>query len=147
MKKEIKELWGKVVKFHNETPEAREERKEEEKYEEFIKKVEKRMDKSFSVNQATTREGRARVALMFENAYTQKKIVEANKILGTATIVLAIATTALVITIAYGTSGLEKTINEIIRGIFAFIVVIAIIWVIGGFALLIKLFWKIFRKK
>ena len=147
MKKEIKNQWDKFVKWYKETPEEKEERKEEQEYSEFIKKVEKRMDKVSAAQKAPTHEARAQVALMFENVYTQKKITEANKTMGKATIVLAIATIALVITTAYGASGLEKTIGEFIRGLLGIIIIIAILWVIGAFAWVIKLFWKIFRKK
>ncbi len=147
MKKEIKNQWNKFVKWYKESPEEKEEREEEQEYDEFIKKVEKRMDKVSAAQKAPTHEGRAQVALMFENAYTQKKITEANKTMGKATIVLAIATIALVITTAYGASGLENSISEIIRGFFGLAIIIAVLWVIGAFAWMIKLFWKIFRKK
>ncbi len=147
MKKWIKNKWNRFVKWLTETDEEKEERKEDEEYSEFIKKVEKRMDKVSAAQRAPTHEGRAQVALMFENAYTQRKITEANKTMGKTTIILAIATIALVITEAYGVSGLENTFNGIVEGIVGVIIIIAILWVVGAFAWMIKLFWKIFRKK
>ena len=105
------------------------------------------MDNIEAAQSASTPEGRAQVALMFENAYTQKKITEANNTLVKYTIVLAMETIALVITNAYGASGLENTISELVRGFLGVIVIIAVLWVIGAFAWIIKLFWKICRKK
>jgi len=65
---------------------------EEKEFEKFIAKVEGRMDKISAAQKATTQEARAQVALMFENAYTQKKLSEVNNSLRTATWILAIAT-------------------------------------------------------
>ena len=147
MKKEIKNQLDKFVKWYKETPEEREEREEEREYEKFIKKVEKRIDKVSVARKASTHEERAKVALMFENAYTQKKITEANKTMGKATIVLAIATIALVIATAYGSSGLESTFGELVKGLLGLIVIVAILWVLGGFTWIIKKFFKVFGEK
>lgn len=147
MKKGIKKHCNKFIRWWNETPEEKEEKKEDEEYKKFIRKVESRMDNIEAAQSASTPEGRAQVALMFENAYTQKKITEANKTMGKATIVLAIATIALVITNAYGASGLENAVVELVKGFLGVIIIIAVLWVVGAFAWIIKFFWKIFRKK
>jgi hypothetical protein len=144
MKKEIRGQWNKFVKWCKETDEEKEREREEKEYNDFIKKVEKRMDKISVAQKATTHEGRAQVALMFENAYTQKKITEANKTMGNATIVLAIATIALVITEAYGIFGLENTIIELIMGFVGIIIIVVILWVIRAFAWIIKRTFRLF---
>ncbi len=140
-----KEIWKNIKRWWTETDEEKEERKENQDYDKFIKKVEKRMDKISLAKKANTREGMAQIALMFENAYTQKKITESNKTIGRATIVLAIATTALVIATAYGATGLENAFSEFLEGLIGVIVIIAILWIIGALTWMIKLFYRIFR--
>ena len=147
MNKEIKEQWNKFVKWYKETPEEKEERKEEEEFKELLKRYDKRKDILFLHYSPLPIENTSQIALTIENLHTQKKIVESNKTMGRATIVLAMATIALVITSAYGVEGLENAFNEIVGGVFAFIFIVAILWGVGIFGWIIKLFWRIWRKK
>lgn len=140
----FKDLLDKIKKWCKEDSEEKE---EDENYDKFIKRTEKRMDKIFAAQKADTHEGRARIALMFENAYTQKQISKANKTLGRATTILAIATIALVISSAYGAIGLEKAINETAKALIVILFIGLILWALGILGKAFKLIIKLFKKK
>ena len=107
----IKEGWKYLVKWNKQDPD---EKAQDEEFGEFLQKIEKRMDRIKAAQKAQTQEGRAQVALMFEQAYTQRKIAEFNRNLQVATWVLAIATIALVVGEVYGAEELNKTFQFVL---------------------------------
>lgn len=85
----LKEILQKIVKGYKKDYD---EIAEEEEFEKYLLKVEGRMNKIQAAQKAENHKDRAEIALMVENAYTQKKIIEANQSLKDATWILAIAT-------------------------------------------------------
>jgi len=118
-----------------------EEIEEEKEFEEFIKKIESRMNKISAAQKAQTHESRAQVALMFENAYIQKKLSEENTSLKSATWILAIATGALV----YVTIIDSKNSPLIIQNLQGVVGILAFILAIGLVTGVLILLWKIIK--
>lgn len=125
----IRRIWNKIVEWYKSDPNEKEEEKE---FDEFLAKVEKRANKISAAQKATTHEGRAQVALMFESAYTQKKITEANDSLKTATWFLAIATIVLAVGTVYGVEELNKYIQIALQIGFGIIIIYLIFYVLKG---------------
>ena len=132
----LKKLWQ---KYKEHTHKNSEEGIEEEEFEKFIAKVEKRMDKILAAQKATTHEGRAQVALMFENAYTQKKLSDVNDSLRNATWILAFATGLFA-----WTALLESPYKDYMVGTIGNIV--GIVLLIGISLGIINLIWKMIIK-
>ena len=141
MNKKENKFWKKIGEFFTKDVDEEE---EEEEFEKFSKIIENRMNKIPATQRCNTQEGRAQVALMIENAYTQKKISEANKKLGTATWILAIATIALVIGSIYG----KETLNATAQ-ISIYILGLIIILTLGIYVIkvIIKFLIKFFKIK
>jgi uncharacterized transporter YbjL len=135
LKKKLKSVWEYLIKWYKQDPD---EKAEEEEFGEFLEKVEKRMDRIKAAQKAETHEARAQVALMFENAYTQRKIAEANKKLQIATWILAFATIALVVGDVYGSSELSRTFQVALQFILGILVIGLALGVIRGIWKFIK---------
>ncbi len=143
-KNKFKEPWKKFIEWYKEDPEEREKEKE---FDKFLEEVEKRAAKIPAAQKAETHEARAQVMLMFENAYTQRKITEANQTMGRATIILAIATIALVITSAYGAQGLEKAFNETTQVFIVLFFIGIILWALGILGKITKFLFKLIWRR
>lgn len=111
---------------------------DEEEFNKFLERTRRRMEKISEAQRATSHEARAQVALMFEEAYTQKKMVEANRSLKFATWVLAVATIAFTVGTVYGASELNKTIQIALQILVGFLA-IGLAWGI------LKAIWKFVR--
>lgn len=144
MVKILKTIWRNLITWYTEDPNERE---EEEDFNEFIRKVEKRMDKIDAVQTARTHEARAQVALMFENAYTQKKIVEANNSLKAATWILAIATMAFTVGTVYGVAELNNVARIALQIVVGIIVIGLALFVLKGIWNIIKFISKKLKSK
>ena len=144
MNQKNKNVWRKFVQWYKQDPD---EKQEEEEFDEFLSKVEKRMNRIKSAQRAETHQARAEVALMFENAYTQRKMVEANNSLKAATWVLAVATIAFTIGTVYGIMELNKMIQVALQIFIGIIVIGLALFVLKGIWNFIKFIYKIFKKK
>jgi len=82
---------------------------------------------------------------MIQNTLTQRKITEANQSLSRSTIILAIATIALVITTAYGASGLESAIDQSLKFVLVLFFIGIVLWALGIFGKIFKLLIKLIK--
>lgn len=136
IKSKTKKLWEKFSQWYKQDPD---EKAEEEKFDIFLAKIENRMNKIKSAQNAETHQARAEIALLFENAFTQRKMVDANNSLKTATWVLAVATIAFTIGTVYGITELNKTVQislQFIVGVVVFLLALYVlkgIWNVGKF--------------
>ncbi|MBM3234237.1 hypothetical protein FJZ19_04045 [Candidatus Pacearchaeota archaeon] len=119
-----KNLWIRIKEWWNRNPDEIEEEKEFERY---LEKVEKRIEKINIAKNAKTYGDRIQTCMMVENAYTQRKISEANKNLQNATWLLALATGIL----AYATI-MSSPDQELIMGKLQGIVVILMVIILIG---------------
>ena len=143
LKARLKDLFRKVKEWYQKDSE---EKKEEEEFDRYIAKFHDRMYKIPIAQTALTHEGRAQIAIMIENAYTQKKISEATTTMGRATLILAIATVALVITAAYGAQGLETAIGETGKVIAVLLFLVAVLWILGVLGKMFRGLIKMFSR-
>lgn len=140
LNKKLKSGWNNLVKWYKQDPD---ERAEQEEFEAFLDKIEKRMNKIKVAQKAETHEARAQVALMFENAYTQRKIAEANKNLQVATWILAVATIALVVGDVYGATELSKTSQVALQFVLGLLVIGLVLAILRG---IWKFIWWVLKK-
>lgn len=144
LKKVGKDRWEKMTENDVEVA-------EEENFDEFIDRIEKRMDRIPLARKAETHESRAQVALMFENAYTQKKITEASVGMKNATWLLATATVIFAY-VAIIDSANTVTIITVLKNVFFLIVAVFLGWVMllmafDGLKFLFKFVMKKLMKK
>jgi len=139
MRKLIIYVWRLIRKNQRENSEKY---LEEEEFNEYIKKIESRMDRIPSARKAPTWESRAQVALMFENAYTQKKITEVSNSLRNATWILAIATLIFAYTALVDSGNKGLIITDIKNVLNLFVLIIIGIVFIEIFKKLIKFIFK-----
>lgn len=132
----FKKAWQKIMGWYKEDPN---EKQETEEFEKFLIRCNKRKEmiiKHFGIIRGDPEQ----MALSVENAYTQKKISEANNSLMVATWVLAVATIAFTVGTVYGVSELNNAIRIALQ-------IIAGIIVIGLGLVVVKGIWRIIRLK
>ena len=135
----IKTNFASFIKWYKENSSAK---KEEKEFEEFLLKIEKRMDKVGVAKKAKTIEAKAEIALMFENAYTQRKMIEVNNSLKSAIWVLCVAIVAFTIGSVYGVSQLNKVSFFVLQIVTFFLAIGLSIWILRGIWDFITWIWK-----
>jgi len=133
----IKNWWNKLQE------EGSEEFLEDQEFDKFAQRMEKRMNKISSVKKAETHEKAAQLALMFENAYTQKKMTKATDGLKFATWILALATGIFAWTTIMDSPNSGYYIANL-QGIATLILLIIIGWIaLNILWSIIKFIWQI----
>ncbi len=140
-KSKRRKIWHKIVEIYKKDPD---EEAEEEEFEEFLSKCSKRMSK-LTKHFGIIRGDSMHMALLVQNVYTQKKMVEANNSLKIATWILALATISLTIGTVYGVTELNNTLRIWLQFLIGILVLALALWTIKGFYNFIKFIWKLFK--
>jgi hypothetical protein len=144
IKNKTKSYLNRLIQWYNNLDP--DEKSEQEEFELFLKKYDERRNKIARMYKLPP-ENLNELSLSFENAYTQRKISEANKSLKIATWVLAAATIALVIGEVYGATKLENTL-ETFSYLILIIILIGLSYVVfEGILKFIIFVWKKMKNK
>jgi len=119
---------------------------EEEEYNEFALKIAKRVKTLPNYFGTIRADDPLELALLIENARTQKKITEANESLKVATWILAVATVAFTVGTIYGVVELNKVFEIALQIILGFIVLGLGVKLVKGFLPMINFLIKWVKK-